>query len=106
MDVTVLCCLVVGKMPFDDDVHLFDDALPSLNIEGVHEVDVIDASCVLDLLVSFVDVDVGVILLSDVNLVDDEPVEVVGKVPDGNVKVTVLKAPDDEIVDAILYDVR
>ena len=36
---------------------------------------------------------------------DDEPVEVVGKVPDVDVKVTVLKDPyDDNVdVDVILY---
>ena len=65
-----LCCLVVGKVPFDDNVRLYvdDDALPSLNVEGVHEVDVVDASCMLDLLLSLVDVDVDVILFSDVDL--------------------------------------
>ena len=102
----ILCCLVVGKVPFDDDVHLYvDDALPSLNVEGVHEVDVVDASCVLDLFLSFVDVDVGVILFSDVDLDNDEPVEVVGsKVPDVDVKVTVLRDLYVEDVVVIFYD--
>ena len=100
-----LCCLVVGKVPFDDDVRLFDDALPSLSVEGVHEVDVVDASGVLDLTLSFVDVDVDVALFSDVDLDDDELVEVVGKVPHVDVKGTVLKDPyDDNVdVDVILY---
>ena len=79
------------------------DALPPLKVKGVHEVDVVDASCVLDLLLFFVDVDVDVILFSDVDLDDDEPVEVVGKVPDVDVKVTILKDPYDVVVDAILY---
>ena len=72
----------------------------------MQEVDVVDASCVLDLLLSFVDVDVDVILFSDVDLDDDdEPVEVIGEVPDADVKVTVLKDPstDNVDVDAILY---
>ena len=61
----ILCCLVVGNVPFDVDVHLnVADALPSLNVEGVHEVDVVDAYGVLDLLLSFVDVDVNVTLFS------------------------------------------
>ena len=77
--------------------------MPPLKVEGVHEVDVVDASYVLDLLLSFIDVDVDVILFSHVDLDDDEPVEVVGKVPDVDVKVTVLKVPYDVVVDAILY---
>ena len=101
---TVLCCLVVSKVLQDADVHLCSrDALPPLKVKGVHEVDVVDAFCVLDLLLFFVDVDVDVILFSDVDLDDDEPVEVVGKVPDVDVKVTVLKDPYDVVVDAILY---
>ena len=103
---TVLCCLVVSKVLQDVDVHLCSrDALPPLKVKGVHEVDVVDASCVLNLLLFFVDVDVDVILFSDVDLDDDELVKVVGKVPDVDVKVTVLKDPyDDNVdVDAILY---
>ena len=57
--------------------------MPPLKVEGVHEVDVVDAYGVLGLLLSFVDVDADVTLFSDVDLDDDdEPVEVVGKVPD------------------------
>ena len=65
--------------------------MPPLNMEGVHEVDVVDAYGVLGLLLFFVDVDVDVTLFSDVDLDDDEPVEVAGKVPDVDVKITVLK---------------
>ena len=57
----------------------------------------------LDLLLFFVDADVDAILFSVVDLDDGKPVEVVGKVPDVDVKVTVLKVPYDVVVDAILY---
>ena len=89
-------------MPQDGDARLHDDARPFLNVEGVFEVEV-DAACVLDLLLSFVDVDVDVILFSDVDLDDDEPIEVFGKVPDVHVKFTVLRDLYVEVV--ILYDV-
>ena len=86
-------------------MRLFDDALPALSVDGVHEVDVVDVHGVLDLLLSSVDVNVDVTLFSDVDLDDDELVEVVGKVLDVDVKITVLKDPyDDNVnVDAILY---
>ena len=96
----------MSKVLHDVDLHLCSrDALPPLKVKGVHEVDVVDASSVLDLLPFFVDVDVDAILFSDVDLDDDVPVEVIGKVPDVDVKVTVLKVPYDVVVDvdAILY---
>ena len=45
----------------------------------------------LDLLLSFVEINVDVILFSDVDLDDDESVEVVCKVPDVDVMLTVLR---------------
>ena len=86
------------------------DALPPLKMKGVHEVDEVDQDEPVDVEVVvyspfFFDADDVLVLFPDVDLDNDEPVEVVGKVPDVDVKVTVLKVPYDVVVDvdAILY---
>ena len=107
---TILCCLVVSKVLQDVDVHLdCEDTLPPLKMEG-SEVDEVDQDEPVDVEVVvyspfFFDADDVLVLFPDFDLNNDEPVEVVGKVPDVDVKVTVLKVPYDVVVDvdAILY---
>ena len=107
--VAVLCCHAMSKVLHDVDVHLdCEDTLPPLKMEG-SEVDEVDQDEPVDVEVVvyspfFFDADDVLVLFPDVDLDNDEPVEVVGKMPDVDVKVTVLKDPYDNVdVDAILY---
>ena len=81
---------------------------PPLKMEG-SKIDEVDQDEPVDVEVVvyspfFFDADDVLVLFPDVDLDDDEPVGVVGKMPDVDVKVTVLKDPynDNVDVDAIL----